>query len=272
MRKQIKVEIKEAQVSMASEIIYRQRNILSNAPSQPLCLSIIRPRNPYNKNDQEYILPLIIWLSGGGFTTMDRNVMVPELTWFVKRGFAVASLDYTVTYRSHYPAMVEDVKSGIRFLKAHSKEFKLDTSRIALMGDSAGAYLSSLCALTGKIKEYDTGEYLDYSSEVQAAIPWYGTARPSDRTPDITKVAYDLPAFADVTKFVSRDSPPFLILHGDKDSQVPLSQAELLYDTLQKAGASADLVVLEGAEHADVAFIQEETKQLILDFLKSRLM
>jgi acetyl esterase/lipase len=210
-------------------------------------------------------------LSGGGFTTMDRNVMVPELTWFVKRGFAVASLDYTVAYRSHYPAMVEDVKSGIRFLKAHSKEFKLDTSRIALMGDSAGAYLSSLCALTGTIKEYDTGDYLDYSSEVQAAIPWYGTARPPDKIRDISKVAYDVPTFADVTKFISRDSPPFLILHGDADSQVPLSQAELLYDSLQNAGASADLVVLEGAEHADVAFIQEETKELILDFLKSRL-
>jgi acetyl esterase/lipase len=271
MKKRINVEIKEPQVSLSAEIIYRQRNLLSNAPSKPLCLSIIRPRNPYNKNDQEYILPLIIWLSGGGFTTMDRNVMVPELSWFVKRGFAVASLDYTVTYRNHYPAMVEDVKSGIRFLKAHARELKLDAGRIALMGDSAGGYLASLCALTGKIREYDTGDYLDYTSEVQAAIPWYGVARPGDRTPDITKVAFDLPSFADVTQFVSRDSPPFLILHGDKDSQVPLSQAELLYDALQKAGAPADLVILEGAEHADAAFIQEEPKQLILDFLKSRL-
>jgi acetyl esterase/lipase len=254
--------------------VYGQRKEWCDASSRTLKLSILRPRCffPY---DKKQVLPVIVWICGGGFTEVDRNVWMPEMTWFAKRGYAVVSVDYSVTYRSRYPESVEDAKLAIRFIKAHGAEYNLDTSRIALMGESAGGYLTALLGVTGKEKKFDTGGYENYSSEVQAAIPWYPPVQMSglEIDPDMVKVTvpYDMKKYDDVTKYVTADVPPFLILHGSGDSLVPVSQGELLYDTLQKAGADADMIIIEGAEHADPAFIQDETKQIILDFINKKL-
>jgi acetyl esterase/lipase len=216
---------------------------------------------------------VIVWICGGGFTEVDRNVWMPEMAWFTKRGFAVASIDYSVAYRSRYPELVEDVKLGIRFLKAHGEEFGVDTSRIAVMGESAGGYLSAFCGLTGKVKKFDKGGYGEYTSEVQAAIPWYPPCGMRDLEVDPAKVTvpYDCREYEDLDKYAAGDVPPFLILHGSGDTLVPVSEGERIYGALEKAGADVDMIIIEGAEHADAAFVQEETKQLILDFLKAKL-
>jgi acetyl esterase/lipase len=271
MKKTVKVDVKEPTILLASEIVYGQRVVWCNATSTQLKLSLMRPRCffPY---DKKQVLPLIVWICGGGFTEMDRNVHVPELAWFAKHGYAVASVDYSVNYRSHFPELVEDVKLAIRFLKAHGAEYNLDTTRIALMGESAGGYLSALCGVTGNNKEFDTGGYEDYSSEVQAAIPWYPAVRVTEMEVDPSRVTvpYDWKEYADVTKYVTAGAAPFLILHGSGDTLVPVSQGELLYDALEKAGADVDMIVIEGAEHADDAFVQPEIKQMILDFINKK--
>ena len=62
-------------------------------------------------------------------------------------------------------------------------------------------------------------------------------------------------------------APPFLLLHGLKDSQVPYQQSERLYESLQAAGIRSDLYQLEDADHADCLFVQPEIKNLIAGFL-----
>ena len=71
--------------------------------------------------------------------------------------------------------------------------------------------------------------------------------------------------------FVTKDAPPFLIIHGDNDHTVPFSQGEALYDKLEEAGADVKLLVLEGADHADMPFFQEELWQRIIAFFKDKL-
>jgi acetyl esterase/lipase len=204
---------------------------------------------------------------------VDRGVWIPDLVWFAKQGYAIASVDYSTGYRSLYPQSVEDVKLAIRFLKAHAEDYGVDPSRIALMGESAGGYLTAFCALTGKNREFDQGGYEDYGSEVQAAIPWYPPVRMAEMKSSLKKTSlpYDIAAYADITGFVTPEAPPFLILHGNKDDLVPLSQGELLHDSLQKAGAGADLIIIEGAGHGDTAFVQRGVLRLILEFLEAKL-
>lgn len=86
---------------------------------------------------------------------------------------------------------------------------------------------------------------------------------------ELTQVMVPLDAlnYPDVTKFISGQTPPFLILHGDADTIFPVRQSQLLYDALQAAGIESDFYIFEGAEHANAPFTQESTKQLILDFL-----
>jgi acetyl esterase/lipase len=204
---------------------------------------------------------------------MDRGVWIPDLAWFAKRGYAVAGVDYSTAYRSRFPDAAEDIKLAIRFLRAHAGEYGLDPRRVALMGESAGGYLSAFCALTGADRAFDKGGYENYGSEVQAAIPWYPPVRMPEMDTGLDKsfLPHDIGNYADLSALVGAGAPPFLILHGSADTLVPLSQGELLYDSLRRAGLDADMAVLEGAAHGDPAFVQDEVKQIILEFLEAKL-
>jgi dipeptidyl aminopeptidase/acylaminoacyl peptidase len=69
--------------------------------------------------------------------------------------------------------------------------------------------------------------------------------------------------------YVARDNPPFLILHGTADCQVPHSQSQRLYDALRAAGATADLHLLPGVGHGDRRFMTPETDKWVSEFLDS---
>ena len=70
---------------------------------------------------------------------------------------------------------------------------------------------------------------------------------------------------------VTPDAPPFLLIHGTKDSTVPFSQSEELYDALEAAGCDVTLLALDGAEHADLMFFKDEVWQQIIAFFKRTL-
>ena len=67
---------------------------------------------------------------------------------------------------------IQDVKAAIRYLRAHADRYRIDPQHIGAMGESAGGYLTCMAALD-RDKKLDIGEYLEYSSQVQAACPWY---------------------------------------------------------------------------------------------------
>lgn len=71
--------------------------------------------------------------------------------------------------------------------------------------------------------------------------------------------------------FVTKDAPPFLIIHGDNDHTVPFEQGKILHDKLEGAGADVKLLVLEGADHADMAFFQREIWERIIGFFQAKL-
>ena len=179
-----------------------------------------------------------------------------------------------------------DVKAAIRYLRAHAKRYRIDTERFGVMGESAGGYLTCMAALD-QDQSLDVGEYLEYSSAVQAACPWYpptdASAFPYD---DVEKAAMSSESLlmgfnvmthpqeayenSPVSK-VTPDAPPFLLIHGTKDSTVPFSQSEELYDALEAAGCDVTLLALDGAEHADLMFFQDEVWQQIIAFFKRTL-
>jgi dipeptidyl aminopeptidase/acylaminoacyl peptidase len=103
-------------------------------------------------------------------------------------------------------------------------------------------------------------------------VPWYPATEPS------TFVCSDLVAemlpkdfknYPDITKLINKDTPPCFILHGTADTIVDISQSEKLYEALQAKHIASELVIIEGAEHADTPFVQPEIKQMILDFLNT---
>ena len=78
-------------------------------------------------------------------------------------------------------------------------------------------------------------------------------------------------ARANPITYVTKDDPPFLIMHGDKDPTVPFSQSELLLEALKKAGVDATFVPVKGAGHGGREFSSEENRKLVEEFFDKHL-
>jgi acetyl esterase/lipase len=210
-------------------------------------------------------LPLIVWIHGGGWESGDKN-NCPAL-FMVPKGFAAASIQYRLTDTACFPAQIHDCKGAIRWLRANAGKYNIDPNRIGVWGSSAGGHLAALLGVSANVKELEgtVGGNLQYSSRVQAVCDFFG---PADLMPltaagvssgalgPVSKLLggppadkKDLAALASPVTHASKNAPPFLIMHGDRDTLVPLSQSQALQDALKKAGADSTLVVAKGAGH-----------------------
>ena len=121
-------------------------------------------------------LPAIVWICGGAFHTMDKSVWIPQMVHLAEKGYVVCSVEYRTSNEEPFPAPLEDIKSAIRYLRAHADNYAIDPEKIVAMGESAGGTLAALAGVTGDHPEYDRGDYMDHSSRVQAVVDFYGIA------------------------------------------------------------------------------------------------
>lgn len=217
--------------------------------------------------------PLVIWIHGGAFVMGDKRGRSPAFP-LLGEGFAVASINYRLSQHAVFPAAVEDAKAAVRFLRKHAGEYGVDPDRFGAWGASAGGYQAAMLGTTASTKAFDVGENLEVSSAVQCVVDEFG---PTDFT-KMTEQAKAVPgsdehdspdspeskllggpvqenpekaAKADPCTYVTRDAPPFLIMHGDRDKLVPYGQSVLLVDALKKVGAPVVFHTVEGGGHGD---------------------
>ncbi|MCE5326649.1 MAG: alpha/beta hydrolase [Planctomycetaceae bacterium] len=230
-------------------------------------------------------VPVIVWIHGGGWQqgskTRTPAAAVPAM------GYAGVSINYRLSQEAVFPAQIHDCKAAIRWVRAHAKEYNFDADRIGVWGASAGGHLVALLGTGGGVKELegDVGGNKEYSSRVQAVCDWFG---PTDFVPMallpgrvVTPVTallggpvkdnLDKARLASPVTHATKDDPPFLIMHGDKDTMVHASQSRRLHDVLQKAGVDSTLKILEGAGHGGPAFTSPETNKLIREFFDKHL-
>jgi acetyl esterase/lipase len=224
--------------------------------------------------------PLVIYITGGGFAIDDKTANLNQRTYVADQNYVVASIEYrTVPEGATYKQSVSDVKSAIRYLRAHADQYGIDTSKVAVWGQSAGGYLASMTGVTNGDSQYVSGDNLNESSDVQAVVDEFGPS-------DISKVAadYDTAAqqgnyapgnslaqfvFGSGTKLsveddpsveelsdpithVTSSAPPFILLQGSKDQLVSPSQTLILFNALRAKGVDATRYVLTGANHGDL--------------------
>jgi len=280
MKYTISVENAQPLLAYASDITYKQYDCCG--VWRPLKLSLLLPR------DRSTPRPLLIWVCGGGFEAMDKDLWMPEMYDFARSGYVVASIEYRTHNLKTFPGLIEDAKAAVRFLRANAAMYGIDPDRIAMMGESAGGYIASMVAVTGNTREFDVGDNLDRSSAIQAAINIYGRTqqvrgwhekieqgRPRNTTelllngkPDDIPEIY---AKATPSTYLHKDVPPFLILHGTEDFVVPIAQNDIFYEHLIEHGISADYYAVEGGAHGSAHFYQPEIKKIVLDFLNKTL-
>jgi acetyl esterase/lipase len=223
--------------------------------------------------------PLLIWIHGGGWSAGSK-AEVPLLNQ-LPRGYIFASIEYRFSQKALFPAQIQDCQAAIRWLRANAKKYNIDPERIGVAGASAGGHLAALVGTSGGKKAFPAiGGNEDQSDRVQAVCDLFGptdfwtVVKQSDDDKNAknifkwnagddpyskligAKVGQDKEKCAAVSPvhYVSKESPPFLILHGDKDTLVPYAQSVELADLLTKAGVKVTLQRLPGAGHGGPAF------------------
>jgi acetyl esterase/lipase len=232
-------------------------------------------------------LPLIVWVHGGGWTEGSKEN--PPGFKFLNHGFALASINYRLSQDAIFPAQLIDCKAAIRWLRAHAAENGIDPNHIGVWGASAGGHLVALLGTTGAAKELDQGENLGVSSAVQSVCDWFGPTDLVQLVQEIKDVKPDDPDLpparliggpvpsnvekaerANPIHYITKDDPPFLIMHGDKDPVVPLEQSQLLADALKKAGVPVTFRIVPGGGHGGPEFRKRgELDRLFIFFLQT---
>ena len=286
----IQVPVKTAQIDTISGIVYSQ--VKSTRAVRQLRMTVQAPRTAALK-------PAVLYFPGGGFTSADHEKFTEMRYALARAGFVVAACEYR-TIPSRFPALVEDGKAAVRYLRAHAAEYGIDPARIGVLGDSAGGYLVQMLGATSGEKGWDKGDFTDQSSDVQAVATLYGISDLAsigeglgqDRvhaSPAVTEaLLLNGPAFgksegasilADRQKALAASSlghirgtePPFLILHGSADRLVSPKQSERLYEAMKAKGDDVRYVVSQGAGHGDLSWYQQPVIELVVHWFQEKL-
>ena len=207
----------------------------------------------------------------------------------VEEGHAVASVDYRLSTQAKFPAQIHDLKAAIRFLRGHGADWKLPTNHIVIAGDSAGGHLAALVGVSNGHAELEgtLGNDRNQSSAVQGIVSFYGGANLttilkqstphglSVRVPALDlllggqpEAVPELARLASPVFLVDRSDPPLLLLHGDQDPQMPISQAHELMGAYKKLNLPAHFEVVHGAAHGGAAFYDAERMEVVKAFLE----
>ena len=213
--------------------------------------------------------PAAILIHGGGFDEGSKSTNPrPLFEPLTDAGIAWFSIDYRMAPEFRFMQANEDVVSAVKWLKANASTYHVDTSKIALIGESAGGFLVNYAGTHetaetrvkavvdlygpvdyGKLAEErrDHPERFNMTSINRHAangggIHFFG-AEQLDAA-GLAKLHAISPIFA-----VHKGMPPFLAIHGTKDDQVTFGQSVAMCDAMHKVGAVCELIPIEGGGH-----------------------
>ena len=219
----------------------------------------------YRPRKVDGLVPGVVFVHGGAWLHGDPSQAAGNALHFARQGIATVSISYRLAPGHRFPAPLDDVRRGLRHVRAHAEELGIDRERIVLLGLSAGAHLAMLAhvahALPELAPELPT-ELRGVSEDVLGVMLHYGPYDLARRKPlpdGIDPVVGLLGERATDPAWVRTASPahhaafataPVLLVHGTADAVVSYRESVRLHAALETAGKQAELLILEGAPHA----------------------
>lgn len=226
--------------------------------------------------------PLVINIHGGGWNHGVKESQTGFNTFF-KNGFAVANIEYRLTPQATAPAAVEDARCALLHLIKNARSLNIDVNKIVVMGGSSGGHLALMTGLLANDHRFDGNCPGVDSVKVAAIIDKYGIT-------DVWDWAYgkDLTSKSAVNwlgsrskdeafarsvspiSYVTKNSPPVFIVHGDADPTVPYQESLKLHNKLKEAGVKTEFMTVPGGLHGKFTKEQNsEVNKAIIEFLRS---
>ena len=224
--------------------------------------------------------PVVINIHGGGWNKGQKESQTGFSTFF-KQGFAVANVGYRLTGQATAPAAVEDIRCALIYLVKNAKELNIDPNKIVIMGGSAGGHLALMGGLLANDHRFDGNCPGVENIKVAAIIDKYGitdvwdwgygknvTSKSAVRW--LGDKANDQKFAASVSPitYVTKNSPPTFIVHGDADPTVPYQQSVDLHKKFKEVGVTTEFITVEGGLHGK--FEKEknsEVNKAIMNFI-----
>lgn len=204
--------------------------------------------------EQTDLLPAVIVLHPGAWSSGDKSwVFTPHDMNLASKGYVVFDIQYRFTQETLWPGQLDDCREAIRWVKANAAKYGVDPARIALLGRSSGGHIAlstayqargefadtAVCAVVGIYPPSNfsmVGERVDHRIE----------ALMGGDLVDMPERYYD----ASPLNHISHESPPTLLVHGQKDGLVYAINSEVMRWTLRRAGVPAALLRVPWAHHA----------------------
>ena len=225
----------------------------------------------YHRDDLPENAPVLYQMHGGAWLEncgSKNEQALPLMNQLAANGWVCVAIEYRLSPGSTFPEHIIDCKRGLSWVKDHIADYGGNPDFVIATGGSAGGHLSTLLALSANAPEFQPG-FEDANTEVQGCIPFYGvydflnsqnqrsageslsqwiSAKVLKQTraekPELWRQASPL-------YWVHKDAPPFLIIHGEADTLVPVAESQELYKALQAVSEQpVAYAELPDAQHA----------------------
>lgn len=205
------------------------------------------------ENESGKLRPAVLYIYGGGWSGGDKQESSEKPEALASHGFVAFNINYRLVYKGgEFPANFLDAKDALAFLASKSEEWKIDPSKIAVMGSSAGAHLAMLLGYCNNSK-FKAEHYPDSDARVMAVVSYYG---PCDFVKGRSGMVDEMLAKSDDNGYVdaapityASSAVPTLFVHGTKDDVVSIRHSQKMHQALQEKEIHSELFVLEGAGH-----------------------
>ena len=237
------------------------------------------------------VRPVIVWIHGGALISGSRNGPSAEQRQrYLNAGYVIVSIDYRLAPETKLKGIVDDVQDAFKWVRRDGpKLYKIDPKRVAVIGHSAGGYLT---LMTGFAVEPRPQALVSFYGYGDITNEWYSKPDPFYRKtrPLVSKEqAYKAVGKKETTggpgrgdfymycrqnglwpkevagfdpdkeprafdrfcpiRNVSKDYPPTLLLHGDNDTDVPHQQSVDMAAELKKHGVPHEFISIKGGGH-----------------------
>lgn len=251
------------EVKIEPDVIYGRKD------GMVLTMDVLRPATPNGAG--------ILWMQSGGWYSnwTDPKGWLVAGKQYLDKGYTMFIVRHGSAPRYAVPDAVADVRRAVRFIRLKAKGYGVDPERLGVMGGSAGGHLSLMLGTTGDDGDPKAKDVvLRQPSRVAAVVALFPPTDlrgfTTDPPAEIKKhpglkppLTFDAKLEPDVSPVLkaTEKSAPSIIIHGDKDTLVPIDHGKKMITALEKVKVPCELVTVVGAGHG---YTPQQNKEIVL--------
>jgi acetyl esterase/lipase len=243
-----------ADVEVIPDVIYGHKDGMA------LTFDVLRPKIKPNG------AAVIFMVSGGWVSTYaPPEQSIERFKDLLDKGFTVIPVRHGSSPKYFIPEIVGDVRRAVRFIRFNASKWGIDPNRLGVFGGSAGGHLSLVLGTASDAGDPGAKEpFLKETDRVASVVAYFppvdlrplargvrGTPPADGRPERFPALNFEKEKAADFSPIVhvSADDPPTLLIHGDKDDLVPISNSKIIYEAFKSNNVKTDFITIEGAGH-----------------------